>query len=65
VNYTMKKMTIEEIEKAIAELTPEQQLKLISRICERLSGTDLSQLPEVVTEKKEKKQLSKYMLEYP
>lgn len=62
---SMKKMTIEEIEKAIAELPPEQQLKLIAKICERLSGTDLSQLSSTTAEKKEKKQLSKYMLEYP
>ncbi len=58
-------MTIGEIEKAIAELPPDEQLKLIIKICERLIGTDLSQLTSVVTEKKEKKQLSKYMLEYP
>jgi hypothetical protein len=61
----MKKMTIEEIEKAIEELPPEQQLKLAARICERLSGSDLSQLSSTATERKDKKQLTKYMIEYP
>jgi hypothetical protein len=61
----MKKMTIEEIEKAIEELPPEQQLKLVARICERLSGSDLSQLSSAIAEKKDKKQLSRYMIEYP
>ncbi|MEK7397396.1 MAG: hypothetical protein AAB116_10725 [Candidatus Poribacteria bacterium] len=61
----MKKMTIEEIEKAIEELPTEQQLKLVARICERLSGSDLSLPSSVVAEKKEKKQLSRYMIEYP
>jgi hypothetical protein len=61
----MKKMTIEEIEKAIEELSPEQQLKLAARICERLSGSDLSLLSGTTADKNEKKQLSKYMIEYP
>ena len=61
----MKKMTIEEIEKAIEELPPEQQLKLVARICEKLSGSDMSQLSGAVAERKDKKQLSKYMIEYP
>jgi hypothetical protein len=65
VNLIMKKMTLEEIEKLIEQLTPAEQLKLVALVCERLSGTDISFPINADTEKLDKKQVSKYLLEYP
>jgi hypothetical protein len=61
----MKKTNFEEIEKLIEQLSPSDQLKLVARICERLSGSDISTLSDGVTKKLEKKQIQNYLIEYP
>jgi len=58
-----KKM--EEIEKLIEQLPPSDQLKLAARICERLSGSDMSILISGGKKKLEKKQIQNFLLEYP
>jgi len=61
----MKKMTLDELEKLVEQLPPEEQLKLVARICEKLSGTDIAISKEASAEKLDKKHVSKYLLEYP
>lgn len=61
----MKKMTLEEIDKLIEQLPTNEQLKLVARICERLSGTEISINANSGSEQLSKKQVSKYLLDYP
>ncbi|HGJ65290.1 TPA: hypothetical protein ENS27_07880 [bacterium] len=61
----MKKTNIEELEKQIEQLPPTEQLKLIARICQKLSGTDISVSEDFGIEKADKKKVAKYLLEYP
>jgi hypothetical protein len=62
----MKKMTLDEIDKLIEQLLQAEQLKLAARICERLSGSDMTILmASSSTTKPEKKQIQNYLLEYP
>ena len=62
----MKKMTLDEIDKLVEQLPPAEQLKLAARICERLSGSDMTVLmTSSSTTKPEKKQIQNYLLEYP
>ena len=60
-----KKTNFEEIEKLIEQLSPSDQLKLVARICERLSGSDISTLAIGGTKKLEKKPIQNYLMEYP
>lgn len=60
----MRKMSLEEIDQIIEKLSPTEQLNIVIRICQRLSGLELPvKQGETVTS--EKKQISKYLLEYP
>jgi hypothetical protein len=49
----------------IEQLPPTEQLKLIARICQKLSGTDISVSEDFGIEKPDKKRVAKYLLEYP
>jgi hypothetical protein len=62
----MKKMTLDEIDKLIEQLPLAEQLRLAARICERLSGSDMTVLmASSSAAKPEKKQIQNYLLEYP
>lgn len=60
----MRKMSLEEIDEIIEKLTPAEQLSIVIKICQRLSGLDLP-VRHNGTVRSEKKQISKYLLEYP